>query len=322
VFAQDRVSVSRRWYVEVGGRIDRDGVLNHWNVTPRAGTAVLLNESGDATIRGGYGLFYERTPSVAGAFEQFENWRDTRFDSSGAATATDFVHATSPRLQTARSATWNLAYDHRLNPSFAFHAGLLDRRGSRELIVEPVLATLLLHSDGTSRYREGELGVDVSHGELFDVHATYVRSTAAGDLNNFTSFFGATLAPVVAANAYGRQDVPHRLLMRGRVAPTDRWLLVGLADWHSGFPYSRVNEMLDFVGPRNADRFPTAFRVELGVERRVKIGKWEPWVIIHAFNPFKTFLPTDVQANTASPAFGSFYNSEIRHFRLQFRFGR
>jgi hypothetical protein len=328
MFLQDRVSVGRRWYVELGGRVDRDGILNHWNVTPRAGTAVLLDDSGDATIRGGYGLFYERTPSAAGAFEQFENWRDTRFDATGAGTATDFVHLTAPRLQTARSATWNLAYDHRLNASLGVHAGVLDRRGSHELIVEPAnrtnpaAAALLLHSDGRSHYREGEFGVDITHSSVFDVHATYVRSTARSDLNSFTSFFGATLAPIIGVNAYGPQDVPHRLLVRGRLAPTSRWLLVGLADWHTGFPYSRVDEMLDFVGPRHADRFPTAVRMELGVERRVKIGKWEPWVIVHAFNPFRTFLPADVQANTASPFFGSFYNSEIRHFRLQFRFGR
>jgi carboxypeptidase family protein/TonB-dependent receptor-like protein len=333
VFAQDRLSVGRRWYVEVGGRIDRDGILNNWNVTPRAGTAVLLDDSGNATIRGGYGLFYERTPSAAGAFEQFESWRDTRFDANGIGVATDFVHRRDSKLHTARSTTWNLAYDQRLTPSFAFHAGVLDRSGTHELIVEPGelesaasaairQAALLLHSNGRSRYREGEIGVDVSRGERFDVHATYVRSTAHGDLNSFTTFFGATLAPIVGANGYGPQDVPHRLLMRGRLAPTSRWLLVGLADWHSGFPYSRVDEMLDFVGPRHADRFPAAVRVELGVERRIKIGKWEPWVIVHAFNPFRTFLPTDVQANTASPFFGNFYNSEVRHFRLQFRFGR
>src|SRR5262245_11779509 len=64
LFAQDRFEPSTRWYVEVGGRIDRDGVLDHVNVTPRVGGGVLFGESGNAVLRGGFGLFYLRTPSI------------------------------------------------------------------------------------------------------------------------------------------------------------------------------------------------------------------------------------------------------------------
>ena len=39
---QDRVQPTTRWYVEFGGRLDRDGITNQWNPTPRIGTALLL----------------------------------------------------------------------------------------------------------------------------------------------------------------------------------------------------------------------------------------------------------------------------------------
>src|SRR5712691_3129416 len=58
MFAQDRVQPTTRWYVEFGGRVDRDGVVDHWNVTPRVGSALLLNASGTTVLRGGLGLFY------------------------------------------------------------------------------------------------------------------------------------------------------------------------------------------------------------------------------------------------------------------------
>ena len=58
-----------RWYVEFGARLDRDGVIGRWNVTPRIGAALLLNDAGSSVLRGGYGLFFERTPSAAGAFK-------------------------------------------------------------------------------------------------------------------------------------------------------------------------------------------------------------------------------------------------------------
>src|SRR5207248_1544240 len=72
LFAQDRFQPGARWYTEFGLRVDRDGVFERFNVTPRAGAAWLLNDAGTSVIRGGVGLFYERTPSMAGAFDQFE----------------------------------------------------------------------------------------------------------------------------------------------------------------------------------------------------------------------------------------------------------
>src|SRR5262249_11463008 len=117
LFAQDRVQPTTRWYVEFGGRVDRDGITGNWNPTPRVGTALLLNESGSSVLRGGYGVFYERTPSTAGVFNQFENEIDTRYAADGVtplAPPVLFTHAVAPNLATARSTTWDLAYDHRL----------------------------------------------------------------------------------------------------------------------------------------------------------------------------------------------------------------
>ena len=83
LFAQDRIQTGSRWYIEAGGRLDRDGILNQWNLTPRAGTAVVLDRAGNAVLRGGFGVFFERTPSAAGAFEQFESPIETRFAPNG-----------------------------------------------------------------------------------------------------------------------------------------------------------------------------------------------------------------------------------------------
>src|SRR5215831_1927044 len=88
VFAQDRLQPHPRWYVEGGLRIDRDGVLGRTNVSPRAGTAVLLTESGSVVVRGGWGIFVDRTPSMAGAFTSFERAIDTRFPIDGAPATT------------------------------------------------------------------------------------------------------------------------------------------------------------------------------------------------------------------------------------------
>ncbi|MBZ5557902.1 MAG: TonB-dependent receptor [Acidobacteriia bacterium] len=331
LFAQDRLQLHPRWYVEFGGRLDRDGVLDRINLSPRLGTAVLLNESGSAVLRGGWGLFYERTPAVAGAFGTFELETDTRFAADGVTPlgpAARVARLTAPGLETPRSRTWDVTYEHRLNAQWAFRTGFLQREGRQELIVTPSVtpagAALTLSSAGASSYRDAEVGVHFTRGSSVDVDASYVRSKAQGDLNALTNFFDTVLTPVVGANAYAplNADVPHRLFVRGRLMPAPRWLFLGVFDWRTGIPYSAVNEMLDFVGPRNSLRFPNAARLELGLERRIKVLRYQPWVGIRVTNILGAFLPADVQANTNSPSYGTFYNSDNRGVRLQFRFER
>ncbi len=83
LFVQDRFQPNTRWSAEFGGRLDRDGITDRFNMTPRIGLAMRLNESGSAVLRGGFGLFFERTPSMAGTFDRFENALDSRYASDG-----------------------------------------------------------------------------------------------------------------------------------------------------------------------------------------------------------------------------------------------
>jgi hypothetical protein len=333
LYAQDRVQPNSRWYAEYGARVDRDGVIGRWNVTPRIGAALLLNEAGSSVLRGGYGLFFERTPSAAGAFKygQFETFTDTRFAEDGVTPLgppVRFEHVTDPRLLTARAATWDVTYEYRWKPSFSVHASFLDRQGSRELMLDAVqtggAGALRLESDGRSIYRNVEVGFHASHASRADLTASYSRSLAEGDLNSFASYYDAMLWPVVAPRSYGplTTDVPHRFLARGRLLPAATWLIVVVADWRTGLPYSLVDAALDFVGPRNVERMPNYLKFDIGVEHRFKIFKVQPWIGVRAYNAFNAFLPADVQANVSSPAFGSFYNSQFRQYRLQVRFER
>jgi hypothetical protein len=78
--------------------------------------------------------------------------------------------------------------------------------------------------------------------------------------------------------------------------------------------------MLDFVGTRDSERFPTYFRVDLGLEHRFHIFGGHPWIGVRADNVFDAWLPSDVQSNITSPGYGTFYNTEYRQFRVQVRF--
>jgi hypothetical protein len=240
-------------------------------------------------------------------------------------------------LHAARSTAWDVAYDHRLSPRWALHLGLLDRNGEHELVLDPErdggpggpgspggAEQLVLSSDGRSHYLQEEVSVHLTRGSRMDVSAAYVHSTARENLNAFVNFYAPVLVPVVGADAYapGAADAPNRLFVRGQAMPTSRWMLVGVFDWRNGLPYSVVNENIEYVGARNELRFPAYVRTELGLDRRIAIGHAHPWLGIRAANALAAFLPVDVQANLNSPAFGTFYNSEYRQFRVHIKFER
>lgn len=331
LYAQDRIQPGDRWYGEFGARLDRDGVLGRVNLTPRIGAAWLLRRDGSSVVRSGFGLFFERSPSVAGVFDQYESSIDTRYAADGVTPLGPpvlFRHATAPDLTTSRSLTWDVALDHKIDRHWSVHVSAIDRIGRRELQLTPQRradgGTLLLDSLGRSAYRELELGAHFTAGQRADLNVSYVRSVTRSTLNPITSFYDAVLWPVVGENGYGpaRTDVPHRLLARGRARPLQNWLLVGTLDWRTGLPYSVVDESLDFVGARNTRRFPAYVRVDAGIEHRLSIGKSRPWIGVRVDNALGSFLPADVQANVTSPAFGTFYNSEYRQARIQLRFER
>jgi hypothetical protein len=155
------------------------------------------------------------------------------------------------------------------------------------------------------------------------VNATYVRSSASANLNAYATFFDNIRWPVIGTDAYAptSSNAPHRFIAHARALLRDRWLLSSIVEVHSGFPYSAVNDMLDWVGARNQNHhFPAVALVDIDIERRVKFFRWRPFVGLRVYNALNAFAPVEVQANLSSAAFGSFYNSQPRRFRLQLNF--
>ena len=93
-------------------------------------------------------------------------------------------------------------------------------------------------------------------------------------------------------------------------------------DLHTGFPYSVENEYREYVGPRDALRFPRLNSLDLQVSRPVSLRIGHRHVKARvgagAFNLLNHFNPRDVQNNLASPQFGEFFNSAWREYRGKF----
>lgn len=330
--AQDHWRVNDRLLLEVGGRLDRDGVLGRTNLTPRIGGVVGLLPDGKALVRGGIGLFYDRTPLNVGAFESFEPRTITRYAADGVtllAPPVTYGNRTAAGMRTPYGRIWNVELDERLNQHWSLKVNHLQRYGHHEFIVEPVAAlaapAIVLSTGGESRYVETEVGVRFAHGEHVETTVSYVRSRGTADLNGFDQYFGNARNPIVQPNQYGliNTDAPNRVLLRGNYLLPWNIQFSPLVDIRNGFPYSMMAEDQSYVGARNgAGRYPTFASFDFSASRPVKLWKYRATFGVRLFDSTGRFNPRDVQQNIASRNFGLFFNGVPRDFQTFIELGR
>ncbi|MCL4819873.1 MAG: TonB-dependent receptor [Vicinamibacteria bacterium] len=330
LFARDRWRPRPDLAIELALRLDRDGVLGDAVLAPRLG-AVFFSRGGRWRLAASAGVFTERTPSLVGVFESLEARREQRFAADGRTLVSDHLYRpqAAADLATARCtavtarATWQVASHLELS------AGGLLRRGRRELVIDPVTAggdaRLLLRGDGRSRYRELELSARLTPRPGTELAASWIASRSEADLNAFAALFGTARPPLIQPVAWGPADfdVPQRLLLRLSSAIGEDWALTSVFDAQRGTPWTALTPDGDVAGARNrAGRFPTATVLDVSVERRVRVRKWQPWVGLGVAHLLGTFVPRDVQAFVEAPGFGGFFDPAPRRLRFFVRLAR
>ena len=308
-YVQDLWRISDRVILDAGARLDRSS-LTEAAVSPRIGAILGLRADGRAILRGGIGLFTERMPLLAGTFAAFEPREITTYGPSGPQTT-----LLTPRrgaLAPARAVVWNAQYDIKFDEHTGMRVNHLRRTGRDQLIVTPEDAALRLSSTGRSRYHETELTLRHARSDTQQASLSYVHSRSEGDLNGFDVLFGNLRTPVIRANVYGRTavDAPHRLvaLAATEIGP---WRVAPLFEVRSGFPYSPVDDAQQFVGPRNARRFPVFTSLDLTINREILVRGKRVRIGARGSHVLRNRAPRDVQLNTADPQFGTFYNSIV-----------
>jgi hypothetical protein len=90
---------------------------------------------------------------------------------------------------------------------------------------------------------------------------------------------------------------------------------VPILDVHTGFPFSRLDQNWNYLGPENqAGPLPTFLGLDVKLQYPVDFIQFRAGLTI--YNLIDHFNPRDVQQYFNSPAYGTFYNSVPRLWRL------
>ncbi|HXQ73914.1 MAG TPA: hypothetical protein VN844_25655, partial [Pyrinomonadaceae bacterium] len=237
------------------------------------------------------------------------------------------------KLRTPRSVNWNLQVDREWIKNLFVRVGYQQRQGRREFVLNPSEqngeSILGLNNSGSSRYRELEVTAKYKLREHDEFIASYVRSSAIGDLNDFNSYFGNFENPIIRANERSRLvfDVPNRFLFRGEFHTKYGLTWSPVLDVRTGFPFSLIDEDRNFVGVRNrAGRFPTFVSLDMQVLKTISLpgpfNKYRAHLGLKVFNVTNHFNPRDFQNNLASDSFGNFTNGVGRKFGTRISFSK
>jgi len=330
-FVGDEWSVSSRLTFDLGLRFDHDSVTGSNHAAPRAGFTLALTKDKRTLLKAGGGFFYDRVPLNVPVFPEFPNRTVVMLGPAGQGlSSTPYANAISGTLRNPRSQAWNVEVDRQVLDNLLVRVAYQQRNTLNDLIVTPVTdpsgSLLSLANHGRDFYQEFQITgrYQIRRQTL---NASYVRSKAFGDLNDFNQFFGNDPQPVIEPNERGRLsfDAPNRFLTWGEFTGPWKLTVTPVFDIHTGFPYSVENQLREFVGPRNDRRFSRFNSFDLQVLREVRLpfrGKEHKVKVgFSVFNIFNHFDPRDVQNDLDSYRFGDFFNGVPRSYRGKFVFG-
>ena len=336
-FVQDHWILDSHWSLDLGTRLSSE--TNGWSAAfaPRAGLAYAPGREGKTVIRAGVGLFYNVLPLLAADFALNPTRAVSLFDASGQPAGlpitytNTYVGSVNPLSAgvlpqepnaTPRNLTKSVEVNRELRKNVLVRLSYIDSHTTYLFVVNPFQAGagpdsfLGLTNTGSSHYRELENTWRVNLRGHNEVNASYVWSRTRGDLNNLSSVLIPFEQPVVRPNVYGilPYDVPSRFVAWGILSLPRNFKFSPLADIHSGYPYSNVDVLQNYVGTPDGQRFATflsldvkvyrVFRIPLlsskdGKDHHIRLGFYSLNVTNHGnFH--------DVYNNVTAPNFGQF----------------
>jgi Carboxypeptidase regulatory-like domain len=347
LFVQDHWVFDRHLALDAGLRFSTQNIGEPAAFAPRFGMVYSPGSGGKTIFRGGVGVFYARVPLLAGDFISNPTRTVSVYDTLGALIGSPVTYQnayiqvkengqqivpSNHRLaSTPYNLTWNLEADREIYPHLVLRVSYLFSRTFNEFTINPLTQpgtapSLLLSNTGGSRYHEFETTLRYRASERLDLNFSFVNSLARGDLNTLTSLFVPFEQPVIRPNLFGTlpSSVPNRFVTWSRFNLPWQMTASPVLDVHSGFPYSSVDELQNYVGKPNGLRLPAFASLDLKLTKDFRFPV-VPWISSHKlrleftiYNLTNHTNPRDVINNVTSPRFGEFLGNQHRFYDVGF----
>jgi TonB dependent receptor len=286
-YLQDRWTPRAGLLVEPGMRFDWDEIIRSPLFSPRlAATYSPAAAKGRTKFSAGIGLYYEHTQLeyLARALAGIRD--DTCYTDCVAIpvgqSSTNFS-AIYGSLHEARALNWSAGVEQRLPGSVYLKANYLHKRVTDEFTYVDQNTPLSSSQNYvlTNGRRDSDYSAEIEARRTFaggyTLFAAYTHSSAQTN---------AAIDYVPTLSMLGPQqsgplgwDTPNRVLSWGWLpvpAPQlkKRWDFVYTVDWHTGFPYTPVDDNSQVVGAAGSQRFPNYLSFSPGLEWRFHFRRY------------------------------------------------
>lgn len=310
---RDLWHVSGRLQLDAGARVD--GIRGYGTLpSARAGFRYSLDDAGVTVVKGGVGNFVGKIPLAVPAFAGYPMRTESLFDEVTGESTTSVFQPAVQRLRLPNAFAFTLQVERQLRPGLDAQAGFTRRRSTRLATLEVPRGggALAVVSNGRSTYEEFHVSVRQVWHDSQQLFVSYVRSSAHGELNDFMTLFAGFDQPLLQPGGMSRlaADAPNRWLAWGTVN-TPLWGIVvsPVMEWHSGFPYSVVDERYFYRGEPNGAAFPAFMAVDMIAYKTVTYKKRAADVGIQLFNVTNHKNPRDVYPVSGARRYGTYTNS-------------
>ncbi|HEX5413306.1 MAG TPA: TonB-dependent receptor [Terriglobia bacterium] len=341
-YAGDHWMLTDRAAVDFGFRYYGQAVGDPATFAPRMGIVFTPGKTGRTVIRAGVGIFKSRIPLLEADYGSNPARVISLFDPTGTMvglpvtymsqcatrihTGLRLVSDCSDLDATPYNLTWSAELDRQITSRIAVRASFLGSSTYKDFVVNPLQTSaiegmMLLSNRGAARYHELEAMVSYRDNRGNELNASYVRSRTIGDLNSMSHIYVPFEDPIIQPDVYASldADVPDRMIAWGVFHLPQKVVFAPVIDLHTGFPWSKVDEFQNYVGPPNSNRFPTFFSLDFKIWKVLPLPRWLPWGGgfklrwgIGIRNLTDARDPRDVYNNITSPNFGHFVGLQHR----------
>jgi hypothetical protein len=327
-YAQDLWRPVKPVVISLGLRLDWDRLIQRVLVQPRMAVNFVPGGEGRTKFTLAWGEHYQPL-SLTVIGQVFDQQRTSIFYDStgmiplGAPIVSAFLMPHRGLYQ-PRSYNTTAEWDQKLRKNTFVGAAYLLRQGKDGLSWElQPSGSFLLQNNRSDYFESGEVWVRHQFSDKAEFLLDYTHQIARSNEVLDPTLFSTILSPQQSGPLLW--DSPDRVISRGWTPlprfPIWHWQFLAsyFFEYHSGFPYTAVNDQRQLVGPANSRHFPEYVSLNIGLEKQFTFDKHE-WAIRFSSNNIMNHDNPDVVVNNIdAPNFGTFSGGHGRSYTIRIR---